>query len=149
SNIYGFSAPSAIAERSLERRFVALPSPDRARDAQQCLTAELHVAGSPRDRLLAEWVRDRWREYGLEQVEIVEHDVLLPYPVEVTVEIPARSWRAAPKEEGAGGAPLKGDAVGGDPYSARDVGIAYHAYSASGEVTAPVVYANSGNPADY
>ena len=139
SNIYGFSAPSAIAERSLERRFVALPSADRARDAHQFLTAEPHVAGSPRDRLLAEWVRDRWREYGLEQVEIVEHDVLLPYPVEVTVEIPARSWRAS----------LKEDAVDGDPYSARDVGIAYHAYSASGEVTAPVVYANSGNPADY
>src|SRR6185295_8261569 len=37
----------------------------------------------------------------------------------------------------------------GDPFSAQDVGVAYHAYSASGEVAAPVVYANSGNPADY
>src|SRR4029077_2742713 len=124
SNIYGFSAPSAIAERSLERRFVALPSPDRARDAQQCLTAELHVAGSPRDRLLAEWVRDRWREYGLEQVEIVEHDVLLPYPTEVLVEMTSpAAFRAT----------LKEDAFDGDPYSARDVGVAYHAYSASGD----------------
>ena len=44
---------------------------------------------------------------------------------------------------------MKEDAVEGDPFSARDVGLAYHAYSASGDVTAPIVYANSGNPADY
>jgi N-acetylated-alpha-linked acidic dipeptidase len=139
SNVYGFSARSAIVERSLEARFLPLPSPSRARDAHALLTAEPHVAGSPRDRFLAEWVRDRWREDGLEQVEIVQHDVLLPYATDVTVEIPARSWRAT----------LKEDAIDGDPYSARDVGVAYHAYSASGDVTAPVVYANSGNPADY
>ena len=37
----------------------------------------------------------------------------------------------------------------GDPLSARDAGLAYHAYSASGDVTAPVVSVNSGDPADY
>jgi hypothetical protein len=64
----------------------------------------------------------------------------------VQVEMPApnahggaTTWRAS----------LKEDAIAGDPFSARDVGVAYHAYSASGEVEAPVVYANSGNPADY
>ena len=139
SNIYGFTAPSAIAERAVERRFLALPSADKAREAHELLTADPHVAGSPRDRVLAEWVRDRWREYGLEEVTIVEHEVLLPYATEVAVEMPARSWRAS----------LKEDAIDGDPFSARDVGVAYHAYSASGEVEAPVVYANSGNPADY
>ena len=139
SNIYGFSARSAIEERATEARFLPLPSPDKARDAHALLTSDPHVAGTPRDRFLAEWVRDRWREYGLEQVEIVEHDVLLPYATDVAVEMPARNWRAT----------LKEDAVEGDPYSARDVGVAYHAYSASGDVTSPVVYANSGNPADY
>jgi len=139
SNIYGFTAASAIAERSLERRFLALPSADRAREAHQLLTADPHVAGSPRDRVLAEWVRDRWREYGLEEVTIAEHEVLLPYATDVAVEMPARNWRAS----------LKEDAIDGDPFSARDVGVAYHAYSASGDVEAPVVYANSGNPADY
>src|SRR5262252_7579487 len=121
SNIYGFSARSAMSERSVERGFLALPSPDTAREAHQLLTAEPHVAGSPRDRVLAEWVRDRWRDYGLEQVEIVEHDVLLPYATDVTVDMPSRNWHAS----------LKEDAVDGDPYSARDVGVAYHAYSAS------------------
>src|SRR5712691_5698573 len=87
SNIYGFTARSAVRERSVERRFLALPSPDNARDAHAFLTSEPHVAGSPRDRVLADWVRDRWREYGLEQVEIVEHEVLLSYATEVVVEM--------------------------------------------------------------
>jgi N-acetylated-alpha-linked acidic dipeptidase len=90
--------------------------------------------------VLAEWVRDRWREYGLEQVEIVEHQVLLPYATAVQVEMVSPSpWRATLREE----------AIDGDPFSARDAGLAYHAYSASGEVTAPLVYAGSGNPDDY
>jgi len=140
TTLYGFTPRSSAAERRLEYRFLSLPTAAKAREAHALLTAEPHVAGSPRDRALAEWVRDRWREYGLEQVEIVEHEVLLPYPTEVQVEMisPSR-WRATMKEE----------AIEGDPFSARETGIAAHAYSASGDVTAPVVYAGSGNPADY
>ena len=40
----------------------------------------------------------------------------------------------------------------GDVYTEappEQLGLAYHAYSASGDVTAPVVYAGSGNPEDY
>ena len=145
--LYGFTPRSSAAERRLEYRFLSLPSPARAREAHAFLTADPHVAGSRRDRALAEWVRDRWREYGLDHVEIVEHEVLLPYPTEALVEMTLRpshgdrpaTWRATMKEE----------AIEGDPFSARDAGIAYHAYSASGDVTAPVVYAGSGSPADY
>jgi N-acetylated-alpha-linked acidic dipeptidase len=137
--LFGFAAPSSAAERRIETQFLSLPSPARARDAHAFLTADPHVAGSPRDRVLAEWVRDRWREYGLEQVEIVEHQVLLPYATDVLVEMDAPRWRAT----------LKEDAVAGDPFSARDTGPAYHAYSASGDVTAPVVYAGYGEPSDY
>lgn len=137
NTLYGFTPGSSAAERRLEYRFLTLPSAARARDAHAFLTAEPHVAGSPRDRLLAEWVRDRWREYGLEQVEIVEHEVLLPYATEVAVGMD--NWRATMKE----------DAVAGDPFSARDTGPAYHAYSASGDVTAALVFAGSGDPADY
>lgn len=116
-------------------------SADQIRDFHKFLAAEPHVAGSPRDKLLAEWTRDKFREFGLEDVSIIEHHVLLPYPEQVTVEMTApRAWKASMKE----------DPIPGDPYSARtDVGTPYHAYSASGVVTAPVVYAGSGNPADY
>ena len=145
--IFGFRVATSADQRAVERRFLALPSRSAARDAHAYLTAAPHVAGSPRDRVLAEWVRDKWRGYGLEQVEIVEHEVLLPYASSVQVEMPVLNapggtttpWRAS----------LKEDAIDGDAYSAADVGIAYHAYSASGDVTAPIVYAGSGNPSDY
>src|SRR5207244_1375088 len=99
--IYGFTARASATERSIERRFLALPSPDKARDAHAFLTAEPHVAGSPRDRALAEWVRDRWREYGLEQVAITEHDVLLSYATDVSVEMTLRQAQGEPVPWGA------------------------------------------------
>jgi N-acetylated-alpha-linked acidic dipeptidase len=140
SPIYGFADKSIADQRALESRFQESVDADRIRDFHKEYAAKPHVAGTPRDRELAEWTRDRWREYGLEDVDITEHEVLLPYPEEVTVEMTApKPWRASMKE----------DAIPGDEYTQADVGLPYHAYSASGDVTAPVVYAGSGNPADY
>ena len=139
SDMSGFTPANATAQRTFERRLIADISPDRIRVFHRMLTEKPHVAGSPRDLHLAEWMAAEWRSYGLEDVHIVEHEVLLPYPQEVTVAVPATGWRASMRE----------DPVAGDPDTAADVGIPYHAYSASGNVTAPVVYAGSGNPADY
>jgi N-acetylated-alpha-linked acidic dipeptidase len=140
TGIYGFSTGSVSKQHALESRFQNSVDAERIRDFHKEYAAKPHVAGSPRDRELAEWTRDRWREYGLEEVAITEHEVLLPYPEEVTVEMTApKSWRASMKE----------DPIPGDEYTNTDVGIPYHAYSASGDVTASVVYAGSGNPADY
>jgi len=101
------------------------------------------MAGTPRDRQLAEWTRDRFTEYGLEDVEITTHDVLLPWPEEVSVELTApRAWTASMRE-----APIDGDEYTQIPPDRA--GLPFHAYSASGDVVAPVVYAASGNPADY
>lgn len=135
------AARRAADEGPFQSRFQPMVSPDSIREFHRVLAAEPHVAGSPRDRELAEWTRDRFRDFGLEDVQIEEHEVLLPYPEEVSVEMVApRPWKASMREE----------PVAGDEYSAHPgVGIPHHAYSASGEVTAPVVYAGSGNPADY
>lgn len=139
--IFGFTTAHASAERTIEAGWIRSVSADRIRDAHRFLTDKPHLAGSPRDRELAEWTRDRWIAAGLEEVEIVEHEVLLPWPEEVSVEMTApRPWRAS----------LREDPVSGDEYSAEtDVGIPHHGYSASGDVEGEVVYAGSGNPADY
>ncbi|HVL68999.1 MAG TPA: M28 family metallopeptidase [Vicinamibacterales bacterium] len=141
--IFGFTKARSAAQRDRERSFLASPSAERMRDAHRYLAGKPHIAGSPRDRELAEWTRDQFVAYGLEQVEITTHDVLLPYAQEVSVEmVSPRSWKASMREE-----PIPGDEythIGED-----EAGIPYHAYSASGEVTAPVVYAGSGNPSDY
>jgi N-acetylated-alpha-linked acidic dipeptidase len=140
---FGFTQEGATIERAAESRFLSLPSAERIRESHRYLTDKPHVAGSERDRVLAEWVRDRFVSAGLERIEIATHEVLLPWPEEVTVEMTApRAWRASMRE----------DPVDGDPYTqipAEVAGIPYLAHSASGDVTAPVVYAGSGNPDDY
>jgi N-acetylated-alpha-linked acidic dipeptidase len=140
---FGFTADGARQYGPIERRFLTLPEPGKIRDAHRYLTAAPHIAGSRRDRELAEWTRDQFTSFGLEDVEITTHDVLLPWPEETSVEMTApRAWRASMRE----------DPIDGDPYTAitpEEAGLPYHAYSASGDVTAPVVYAGSGNPADY
>ncbi len=140
---FGFSRDGAEAERREESRFMSLPSAERIRDAHRVLTDKPHVAGSDRDRVLAEWTRDQFVSAGLERVEIAAHDVLLPWPIEVTVEMTSpRAWRASMRE----------DPIDDDPYTqiaAEAAGMPYLAHSASGDVTAPAVYAGSGNPEDY
>ncbi len=139
----GFAAKGARSYLPVEQRFLALPSAERIRTAHLHLSDQPHLAGTPRDLELAEWTRDRFKEYGLEDVQITTHEVLLPWPEDVTVELTApRKWRAAMREE----------PIAGDKYTQIEpalAGLAYHAYSASGEVSAPVVYVGSGNPADY
>lgn len=136
--VFGFRSASLAAEQDVERRFLALPSADRAREYHRFLTSEPHVAGSDRNKALAEWIRDRWLDYGLDDVSIVEHDVLLPWPEDVTIEIRPQSWKAT----------LSEDPISGDPDTQKPV-LHYHAYSASGDVEAPIVYAASGNPENY
>jgi len=140
---FGFTARTAAAHLAQEKRFLSIPSADRIREHHRFLAGEPHLAGSRRDRELAEWMRDRFAAAGLEDVRIATHDVLLPWPQEVLVELAAPAgWRASMRE----------DPIEGDPFTQitpEAAGIPYHAYSASGDVTAPVVYAGSGNPADY
>lgn len=97
---HGFAGDSGAAQREFERRFLSLPSADSIRDAHRLLTAKPHPAGSERDRELAEWTRDQFRRAGLADTEITTHEVLLPWPQEVTVEMTApRAWRASMREE--------------------------------------------------
>ena len=141
--LLGFTRSGASSQAGVERRLLASPSADRIRDAHRFLADKPHMAGSARDRELAEWTRDRFRISGLEEVTITTHDVLLPWPEEVTVEMTApRPWRASMREE-----PVSGDSY--TQAEIEEVGLPYHAYSASGDVTAPVVYAGSGTTADY
>lgn len=142
-NLFGFTREGSAAQRQLEERFVLLPDANRLIEAHRFLTATPHIAGSTRDKELADWTARNFMSAGLDDVQISTHDVLLPWPLEVSVEMTApRSWRASMRE----------DPIAGDPYSQappEDLGIPYHAYSASGEVTGEVVYAGSGNPSDY
>jgi N-acetylated-alpha-linked acidic dipeptidase len=140
---FGFTPGGGAAQAAAERRLLPMVSAARIRDAHRIYAEKPHLAGSPRDRELADWTVQQFKAAGLEDVAITTHEVLLPYPLETTVEMTAPdAWTATMRE----------DPLPGDPYTqigAEAAGLPYHAYSASGDVTAPVVYAGSGNPADY
>ncbi len=104
-------------------------------------TAEPHPAASAENNRLAAVMARAWREQGWEQVTLRRYDVLHSRPRSVTLEMTApASFKAS----------LREDSYDRDP-DTRNPAIdgAYFGYSASGDVTAELVYAHSGNPEDY
>ena len=85
----GFSRASADANAKFERIVLDTPTPDNARKWLMALTEEPHVAGTPAEKKVAEWVRDKLKEFGLD-VEMVKYDVFLNHPRSVS---PKRSGR--------------------------------------------------------
>ena len=139
--IDGFN-PSRVAEqRRLEEQFRAVPDPKSAREHLRRLTLEPHIAGTKEDYDTAIYVRDQLRSYGL-PAELKEYEVWLNYPNTPTIIelITTRRQKLAIREA----------AVPGDPSSSNPkITPLFNGYSASGDVTAPVVYANYGLPDDY
>lgn len=136
----GFSAAGVTRQRAVEARLAALLNRDSTGRAFRQFTAEPHPAGTANNKKVAEQIAERLRRYGWEDVTLRAYDVLLPFPerVQVSLVAPVRF-----------DALLKEDAVGADPDTHADVGPTYLGMSASGDVTGELIYANSGNPADY
>ncbi len=137
----GYSPAAARAEQAGEQQFRAIPSPAEERRQHRYFTAEPHPAGSERNHQLALHVARLWNEQGLEDVRIHQYDVLTSLPRSITVEMVApATYRAS----------LREDAYDVDPDTKNPaIRGGYLSMSASGEVTAPLVYAHSGNPEDY
>ncbi len=141
SSILGFSAPHAAAEHRVEADFQAAPSPEKAREWHRMFTAEPHPAASERNNQLADFVADAWRKQGWEDVTLRRYEVLHSRPRSVSLEMTEPVRYAAS---------LREDAYEVDPATKNPaVSGSYFGYSASGDVTAEVVYAHSGNPEDY
>ncbi|HSB62051.1 MAG TPA: M28 family metallopeptidase, partial [Vicinamibacteria bacterium] len=137
----GFSPAAAEAQRALEARLDAALDPALLRDWMKRLTARPHHVGSPGGRESADTLAGLFREWGFE-TRIEEYQVLFPTPKERLVELvsPAR-YRARLAEPA-----LPEDAT--SVQAAEQLPL-YNAYSADGDVTAPLVYVNYGVPKDY
>lgn len=140
-HLRGFSAKSTRSQIEIETKFTSIPSPEEVKKHHGFLTAEPHPAGSERNNELARYIADIWKQQGWEDVTIRRYDVLNTFPREVSCELisPVR-YKASLREE-----PYDVDPDTKNPR----VQSAYTGLSASGEVTAPVIYAHSGNPEDY
>jgi len=141
NSILGFTPSHAAREKEIESKFKAIPSPEQEKRQHHIFTAEPHVAGSARNNELARYIADEWRNEGIEDVVIRRYDVYGSNPKFTSLEMVAPThYRASLREM----------PVPGDPDSKnKSISTAWSGMSASGEVTAPLVYAHSGNPEDY
>ena len=137
----GFTTASARVEREWEAKFRALPEPARMREAMRRLSLRPHHVGSPYGKDNAEWLRAQYQSYGFDAT-IERFDVLFPTPVSRVLELVAPTRFMAKLEEPV----LKEDPTSDQRSEQLPT---YNAYSADGDVTAPLVYVNYGVPADY
>src|SRR5881394_1171308 len=137
----GFSQASSQEQRRIEEQFRAVPQPASAREHLRRLTAEPHIAGSREDYTTAIYVRNQMRSFGL-SADLKEYQVWLNYPKsDPIVELVApRREKLSVRE-----AVLKDDPTSSNP----KITPLFNGYAASGDVTAPLVYANYGLPPDY
>jgi N-acetylated-alpha-linked acidic dipeptidase len=139
--LLGFLSSNAQAQWKIEQKLREVLSSEEARKHHRFFTAEPHPAGSERNNELARHIASVWKQQGWEDVTTHRYDVLLSYPREVSVEMVAPiRYRASLRE-----AIYEVDPDTSNP----NVSAGFTGFSASGAVTAPVVYAHSGNPEDY
>jgi len=139
--IAGYSKASAASEITLEKRFQDGIVPGNIRENMRRLSARPHHVGSPYDKDNAEWILARMKEWGLD-AHIETFSVLFPTPKERIVELLEPTQYRAKLQEPV--LPI-------DPTSSQTAEQlpTYNAYSADGDVTAPLVYVNYGIREDY
>ena len=137
---FGFHDFSAQAK--IDRDFLAVPDPKLAGEALKTLTAAPHIAGSKEDYATAQYVAEKFKAAGLE-TKIIEYKVWLNLPKHIAIE--ARDASGKVLMTGPTPEHVEGDRFEDDPR----VTPGFNGSSASGDITAPVVYANYGRPEDF
>jgi N-acetylated-alpha-linked acidic dipeptidase len=143
--VFGF--PDPTEQLKWDKAFLAVPDAKLAGEHLKTLTAEPHWASSPEDYKTALYVAEKFKAAGL-QTEIVPFRVWLNKPVKIEIS----AVDAAGKKLMQGPTPEHVDpkAYGGDPFQDdKRVLPAFNGSSASGDVTAGVVYANYGTQEDF
>src|SRR6202167_699789 len=141
ARLSGYGAQSAAAESVREKQFRDAIVAGNIRENMRRLSARPHHVGSPYDKDNAEWILARFKEWGFD-AHIETFNVLFPTPKERVVEmIKPTAFHASLQEP-----PIAEDPTSGQTSEQLPT---YNAYSADGDVTAPLVYVNYGNRDDY
>lgn len=140
-------AASQAADAALSREedvFLSVPTNGSARASLKHITSKPHVAGTPGDLEMAQYVQSRFLDAGIKDVVIDPQKVLLAYPVERSLSlvdaVGKEVWKAPLAEK-----VLNSDATS-DTWWRNHT---FNGYSPSGHATAPIVYANFGLPEDF
>ncbi|MCP1385963.1 M28 family peptidase [Runella salmonicolor] len=140
-SISGFSVANQSKQEKVEQEYRTKQSAERFKNHLQKLTSVPHLAGTPENEKVRDYIADVMRKAGL-QVEIFPHDIYLSKtPGESLVEVvepirmPLNNREFIIKE---------------DKYSAdARLTPGWNSYSGSGDVTSEVVYANYGRIEDF
>jgi N-acetylated-alpha-linked acidic dipeptidase len=132
--IRGFGNDQWKSEHEREDKATAIPQRERMKIYMERMASKPHHAGSAGSRAVAEYALGLFKEWGFD-AQIEAFEALLPYPTSRSLEMtePVR-FRAL----------LKESAV-----EDKEQLPTFNAYSATGDVTAPLVYVNYGVPEDY
>jgi N-acetylated-alpha-linked acidic dipeptidase len=141
ATILGFSREASAQEREWEQKFQNGVAADNIRENMRKLTAKPHHVGSPYDKENAEWILAKFKEWGFD-AKIETFTVLFPTPKDRVLELVEPTKFKAKLQE---------PVLPVDPTSKQTAEQlpTYNAYSADGDVTAPLVYVNYGNREDY
>lgn len=139
--LLGFTDAGSARQQTWEKQFDAQLNAGDLDGWMKFLTAHPHHVGSPQDKANADYMAALFRQWGY-QTEIATYQVLFPTPKTRLLELLGSQPFKARLEE---------TAVAGDAFTAQKAEQlpAYNAYSADGDVTAPLVFVNRGVPDDY
>jgi len=136
----GYGPASSDRQGQLEQKFRASVSTDRIGEFHRAVTKQPHLSGTPGAASVAEYIRRTLSDAGLD-VNVFEYQAYLSLPKSIAVDLVAPVARSLRVTE----PPSDLDEDSKNPALLPG----FVAYSGSGDVTAPVVYANYGLPADY
>lgn len=140
-NLTGFSTSNHQQELKIEASFLKLPNSEGFKNHLRELTKEPHLAGSPENKRVADYMAQVMQKAGL-KVERPPYDIYLPTSAgEVSLEIVTPQRIPLNIQE---------DILDSDPFSAMpNVQHGWNSYAGSGDVTAEVVYVNFGTKEDF
>jgi len=139
--ILGFTSDHAREQHALESRLDGQVNSHEMLGWLEQLASQPNHVGAPHDRANAEWMADRFREWGFD-TRIDTYQVLFPTPTDRLLELVGpTTFRARLRE-----ATLSQDRTSGIVDGRLPP---YNAYSADGDVTGELVYVNYGVPDDY
>ncbi|KAL3663409.1 hypothetical protein V7S43_011814 [Phytophthora oleae] len=127
---------------TVEKAFVDGVEPKKLQEFLHAYASVPHTCGTEQDYETALYTAEKWESYGLE-AEIVEYYTLLSYPMyrRLAIVSPEQSAQELNLTEGS----VVDDSCTTDPTALPP----FLAYSATGNVTASVVYANFGTQQDF